>query len=171
LISSLEREAGAAHHVRDRHRQRLRQGHAAMLGRGGDGDPAALGDGAIALGEAGRCANHPVLKPGRMQVARPLQRRHHLFAELSGLGQDLGRQIGRRLGETRGRGDLREADDVIEDEAELLDGGTVCHADLPEASRLVPGPARLYVSGRLRARAYRKAPRHQGQTPRQERRA
>ncbi len=139
----LQREAGARQHVVDRHVDGLRQAHAAeFLGRG-DADPAALCDRRESPGETGRGAHHAVFQPRRHLVAVGVDRRHDRVAELGGLGQDRLDRRGRGFREPFGRGDRAEGHDMVKQEADVGEGGTIGHQGLPAGALAFAAPARM----------------------------
>jgi hypothetical protein len=126
-----QREVGARHHLVDAGHEDRRQPEAAVRRIGRHADPAAVGEGAVGVGEAGARAHHAVLQPRRVQVAGPARRRERRLGEARGLGQDRLGGRRRRLGEARGGGDPARVEHAVEQEAHLGDWGAVAHGDPP----------------------------------------
>ena len=93
--------------------------HAAIVGIGGNAQPAALGDLGEGLAKAGAGAHDAVFQIGRVQVTIALHGGHDLIRDLAGLGQNGGDHITRRLGKFLGPGDLVEPDHLVEEKLEF----------------------------------------------------
>ncbi|MNQ77520.1 hypothetical protein D3C85_923900 [compost metagenome] len=110
--------------------QRLGQGLAAGLDRGGQAGPAAFGELLVGVDEAGGGGDGAVGVLGAGQVAGTVQRGQHLFRELTGGLQHRAHDVGVVVCEGAGGGDLINAGDGFQGEGEVTDGGAVAHGVL-----------------------------------------
>ncbi|MGY4423239.1 hypothetical protein ACVWY2_005688 [Bradyrhizobium sp. JR6.1] len=132
----------------DRLRERHRQALAAKFSRRRQAEPAAFGDLLEGFLEAFRRGDAAVvIALAAFEIACAIERLQHLFAELGGLAKDRLAHIGRRIGEAGKIAVAIDLENVVQQEADVFDGGFVGrHADLPAGSRSHARPMLLSLS-------------------------
>ncbi len=125
-----ERHVGGVDGFIGRQLQRLGQGLAAGLDRGGQAGPAAFGELFVGVDEAGGGGDGAVGVFGACQIAWAVQRGQDLFRELACGLQHRAHDVGVVVGECARGGDLINAGDGFQGEGEVTDGGAVAHGDL-----------------------------------------
>jgi hypothetical protein len=124
-----EGHVGGLPHLLNRHGQRPGQALPAVIGFERYAVPAALGILPIGVPEARRRAHNAVFKYRRLPVADGVQRRQHIGGQLAGFLQDGIDQIGGGGFENRQGRDAVEADDFVQHEAHVPDGGVIGNHD------------------------------------------
>jgi hypothetical protein len=125
-----EGHVGGVHHLEDGELQRLGQSLPAVGRVGGKAVPAALGEGAVGVGEARRGGHAAVLVPGAVLVPAAVQGRQHLFGQLRAALQHGGDGVVVEV-----RGELPQARDFGEREGQVADRRAKTHRrDFPRAS-------------------------------------
>ena len=117
-----EGEVGGTDHFGEARGDDLRQALAAIVGIGGEAVPAPFGERAVGLLEAGRGGDVTALEMAALHIARLVEGRELLLAQLRCLLEDGLYHIGRGLGETRQVAEALDLQQVVEDEAEVAQG-------------------------------------------------
>ena len=112
-------------HLLQREAHRRRQPLPAELGIAGDARPAALGELLVGFLEALGRAHDAVLVVAAFLVAGAVQREQHVLAELGGFLDDGVDRVGGRVLVARQLGELRDVDDFVQNELNVLDRGLV----------------------------------------------
>ncbi len=118
-----EGHVGAVEHVDAGLFQHLGQALAAIGRVGGDAVPATFGIGLDGVEETGRQGHAAVAQPDARLVADPVERRQHVAGQLGGGIEHRVAQVAIEINRVQSV----HADDVVEAEGDVADGGTISH--------------------------------------------